>query len=75
MTHPQDHRCLVTQTIVIFGSVARHEADDDSDIDMLAVMETDRPWHNRPYPIRCCLERSMVRRNIIALLPRNSKEG
>ena len=21
--------------------------NDDSDIDMLAVMETDRPWHNR----------------------------
>ena len=34
---------LSPQTIIIFGSVTRHEADDDSGIDMLVVMETDRP--------------------------------
>ncbi len=41
--------------IIIFGSVARHEADDNSDIDMLVVMGTDAPRFRRTAPIEHAL--------------------
>ncbi len=39
------------QKIIIFGSVARHEATERSDLDLLVVMDTDRPYHTRTLPI------------------------
>ncbi len=40
------------ERIIIFGSVARHEATDDSDLDILVVMDTDRPHFRRSSPIK-----------------------
>ena len=37
--------------VFLFGSVARHEARDDSDVDIMVVMDTDDGFKTRPFPI------------------------
>ena len=37
--------------VFLFGSVARHEARDDSDVDIMVVMDTDDGFKTRPLPI------------------------
>ncbi len=57
------------QKIVIFGSVARHEATDDSDLDMLIVMDTDAPYLSRSYPIRRLLYENDIPLDLMVLTP------
>ena len=37
--------------IIVFGSVARREARDDSDVDLMVVMDTEDGFKTRPFPI------------------------
>ena len=46
--------------IVIFGSVAKRCATDKSDIDVMVVMDTDRRFVERAFPI----QRSLIDRKI-----------
>ena len=54
--------------------MARREAHDNSDVDMLVVMNTDRIWYNRPYPVRKCLNEFMVPMDIIVVTPDEFEE-
>ena len=38
------------EQIILFGSYAEGKAKEDSDLDLLVVMETDLPYHKR-YPV------------------------
>ncbi len=62
--------------IIIFGSVASRTARQDSDIDMIVVMETDAPYYWRNVPIHRLLRDSGIRvdRDIIVLTPAEFKE-
>ena len=51
---------LDPRMIVIFGSVAKGCATDTSDIDLMVVMDTDRRFVERSFPI----QRALVRRSI-----------
>ncbi len=57
------------QMVIIFGSVARHEADDDSDLDLLVVMETDAPRHRRAVPIMRRLFKCRMDIDLIVITP------
>ncbi len=35
------------EKVILFGSVAREEADADSDIDLLIIKKTQKPFHRR----------------------------
>ena len=55
--------------IVIFGSVARHEATEDSDLDIMVVMETDLDYLHRGTDIRRALRGVMMSMDIIVVTP------
>ena len=60
--------------IVIFGSVARHEATEDSDLDILVVMETDLDPLHRGTDIRRALRGVKMPMDIIVLTPEEFEE-
>jgi predicted nucleotidyltransferase len=43
------------KAIIIFGSVAKGTADDDSDLDIIVVMESDLPRFDRTVEVRFSL--------------------
>ena len=47
--------------VVIFGSVAKGTAKDTSDIDLMVVMDTDKRFVERSFPI----EKALFSRNIL----------
>lgn len=51
---------LNPRMIVIFGSVAKGCATDASDIDVMVVMDTDRRFVERSFPI----QRALIKRRI-----------
>ena len=55
--------------IVIFGSVGRHEAREDSDLDIMVVMETELDIIHRGVDIRDILEDIMMPMDIIVVTP------
>lgn len=56
--------------IIIFGSVARHEASSNSDIDILVVMEPIRIGKYPPStPIHHSTKTAHVPKNIMVILP------
>src|ERR1035437_6159309 len=46
--------------IILFGSYANGTSNDDSDLDLLIVQETDLPMHKRGTDIRLWLIGSMI---------------
>ena len=46
--------------IILFGSYANGTSNDDSDLDLLIVQETDLPMHKRGMDIRLSLIGSMI---------------
>ncbi len=46
--------------IILFGSYARGIPNDDSDLDLLIVQDTDLPMHKRGYDIRMSLIGTMM---------------
>ncbi|MDR3074704.1 MAG: nucleotidyltransferase domain-containing protein [Candidatus Methanoplasma sp.] len=57
------------ERIVVFGSVARHEADADSDLDLLVVMDTDLPCNKREAALRREVRPSPFPMDIIVQTP------
>ena len=60
--------------IVVFGSVARHEATEDSDLDILVVMETDLDLLHRGTDIRRALRGIMIPMDIVVVTPEEFEE-
>ena len=57
------------EKIIIFGSVARREASETSDLDLLVVMESDRPDHERAVPIYMAVAGIRVPKDILVMTP------
>lgn len=64
------------RAIIIFGSVADRTARDDSDIDMIVVMDTDTPYFYRNIQIQRILRANglKVDRDVIVLTPDEFEE-
>ena len=61
--------------VVLFGSYARGQADENSDVDLLVVMDSDAPWLERSVPIRKALsERWIEPVDVIVRSPRIFEE-
>ena len=55
--------------IILFGSFAYGTPHQDSGIDILVVMETDRPRHKRPVPINRALAGLLIPKDILVYTP------
>lgn len=60
--------------IVVFGSAARHEAKEDSDLDILVVMETELDLIHRGVDIRRTLRDIVMPMDIIVVTPSEYEE-
>lgn len=58
------------ERIVVFGSAARGETANGSDLDLLVVMESDLPPHKRATPIRLMFRPSPCPMDILVFTPR-----
>lgn len=61
--------------IIIFGSVARKQADENSDLDLLIVMESDRPVHSRAVPIYVAVSGIKIPKDILVVTPEEFEEN
>lgn len=57
------------EKIIVFGSAARHEADENSDLDILVVMDTDEPPYLRAVPIHLAVAGIRVPKDILVMTP------
>lgn len=55
--------------IILFGSYAYRTPHRDSDIDILVIMETDRPRHKRPVAINRALAGLLIPKDILVYTP------
>jgi predicted nucleotidyltransferase len=55
--------------IILFGSYAYGTPHNDSDIDILVIMETDRPRHKRPIAINRALAGLLIPKDILVYTP------
>ncbi|MFH1213365.1 MAG: nucleotidyltransferase domain-containing protein [Candidatus Neomarinimicrobiota bacterium] len=62
------------EKIFLFGSYARGEMDENSDLDLLIVEETDLPAHKRATEIRKQLIHSKIPIDIIVYTPEEIEE-
>jgi predicted nucleotidyltransferase len=61
------------KAIILFGSAARGEAREDSDLDLLVVMDSDRPIGIRSGELRAQIRTNMPL-DIIVLTPKEAGE-
>ena len=55
--------------IILFGSVASHSATENSDVDLLVVMDTDDEPFYRSMPIDIALRDIFIDKDIIVVTP------
>lgn len=55
------------EMIILFGSVASHTATDDSDVDLLVVMDTEEESFYRSVPIDIALRDILIDKDIIVV--------
>jgi len=55
--------------IIIFGSAANGTAGEDSDVDLLIVMDTEQSYHRRSGPIRAAMRGIPVATDVMVLTP------
>lgn len=48
------------EKIILFGSYATGNANDDSDLDLIIIQENELPWHKRGIDIRLMLRDSKI---------------
>lgn len=61
--------------VIVFGSVARKEADEFSDIDILVVMDSDEPQYKRPVDLYIAVANIRVPKDIIVLTPKEFEQN
>ena len=61
--------------IVVFGSVASHTAGDDSDVDLLVVMDTELDVLKRSVPLSLSLWEVKVPLDILVVTPEEFEAG
>ena len=62
------------EKIILFGSYARGEATEDSDIDILIIQPSDLPRYKRSIPVRLALKGLFPSKDIIIYTPEEVKE-
>lgn len=62
------------ERIIIFGSVARGTYTDESDVDLLIVMDSDMDPHETAVAVRRAVRDIHVGKDIIVLTPEQFKE-
>ena len=68
-------RGLNPKAILVFGSVARGTATEDSDLDLMVIMDTDLPYFERTLAVRRCIGVTTVPIDILAFTPEEIEEG
>ena len=71
-----DRILSVTQPekIILFGSYARGDATEESDIDILIIQHSDLPRHKRATPIRLALRGLFPSKDIVVYTPEEVEE-
>ncbi len=62
------------ERLILFGSRARGDAREDSDVDLLVVMETDAPQYRRSLPVRRALRGLPVGVDIVVYTPEEFRD-
>lgn len=61
------------QAIILFGSAARGEMTEDSDLDFLVVIDTDKPFTDRMRDLRASI-RTRTPLDLIVLTPEEARD-
>jgi predicted nucleotidyltransferase len=62
------------EKIILFGSYARGDATEESDIDILIIQHSDLPRHKRATPIRLALRGLFPSKDIVVYTPEEVEE-
>jgi len=62
------------EKIILFGSYARGDATEHSDIDILVIQHSDLPRHKRATPIRLALRGLFPSKDIVVYTPEEVEE-
>ncbi len=68
-----DLKAMGPLAVILFGSVARGEQGRDSDIDILVVKETSKPFSQRSREMRSAVKTNAAL-DIIVLTPKEARE-
>lgn len=60
--------------IILFGSCARGEATEDSDLDLLIIQSSSLPRYKRSTPVRLALKGLFPSKDILVYTPEEVKE-
>lgn len=62
------------EKVVLFGSYARHDSHEGSDLDLLIIMETDLPPYPRAVPFYRALAGLLIPKDILVYTPSEVRE-
>ena len=62
------------EKIILFGSYARGDATEESDLDLLIIQESNLPRHKRNTPIRLALMDIFMSKDIVVYTPEEVDE-
>jgi predicted nucleotidyltransferase len=71
----EDRGCCRSAGIILFGSYAYGTPNKDSDIDILVIMETDRPRHKRSVAINRALAGLLIPKDVLVYTPAEVDDG
>lgn len=63
------------KAILVFGSVAKGTATEDSDLDLMVIMDTDMTYYERTLAVRKCIGVTTIPIDILAFTPEEIEEG
>ncbi|MCQ2085281.1 MAG: nucleotidyltransferase domain-containing protein [archaeon] len=66
---------LNPKAIFVFGSVAKGTATEDSDLDLMVVLDTDMSYYERTLAVRKCIGVTTIPIDILAFTPAEIEEG
>jgi len=62
------------QKIIVFGSYARNEAKENSDLDLLIIKETEESYYQRPATVRSIFAKQPGAMDILVYTPKEFEE-
>ena len=63
------------EAIIVFGSAARGEATEDSDLDIAIIMDSDLPEHERNVKMRACIGPIGMAMDLLVFTPEEVDAG